>query len=156
MDPAYADRIVLVPGVGPEILAALLLLSIGIAGIAVGILMFRRGRVEALSLTGIFGFVILGALVALLHLPTRLVFDRDGIDLTWWMVREHRGWRELSAIDVANGRLGVWVRWLEQPENASALRFLWPPRAGFFVGTSPVEPHQLVMRIEAWRLGAGR
>jgi hypothetical protein len=155
MDPA-ADRIVLVPAIGPEILAALLLLAIGVAGAAVGLVMFRRGRVEALSLSGIFGLVILAALVALFHLPTRLALDRDGVDLGWWLIREHRGWRDIAAVDVARGRLGAWIRVVERPESASALSFLWPPRAGFFIGAPPLEPHQLLMRIEAWRLSARR
>ena len=156
MDPAAADRIVLVSGIGAEILAVLLLLAIGLAGLAVGLVMFRRGRVEALSLAGIFGFVVLAALVALCHLPTRLAIDREGVDLAWWLVQEHRGWNDIAAVDIRPGRLGAWVRLSERRERGSLLSLVWPPRAGCFVAALPMEPHQLAMRIEAWRLAGGR
>jgi hypothetical protein len=150
MDPTNADRIVLIASVGPEILAALLVLAVGVAGTGVGVIMARRGRVEALSLAGVFGLVILGAILALAHLPTRLTIDGEGIDVAFWIFRQHRGWSEIAAIDVRRDRFGIWFRFAERSESAASS--IWPPRAGFFIGSAPVEIHQLVMRVDAWRL----
>jgi hypothetical protein len=151
VDPANPDRIVLVASVGPEILAALLVLAIGVAGTAVGVIMARRGRVEALSLAGVFGFVILGALFALAHLPTRLSVDRNGVDVALWIFRQQIGWPDVSAVDIRRDRFGTWLRFAERP-GASTLSSIWPPRIGFLIGSPPLEIHQLVMRIDAWRL----
>jgi hypothetical protein len=151
VDPANPDRVVLVASVGPEILAALLVLAIGVAGTAVGVIMARRGRVEALSLAGVFGLVILGAIFALAHLPTRLSVDRNGIDVALWIFRQQRGWPEIASVDVRRDRFGTWFRFAERA-GESTLSAIWPPRAGFLIGSPPLEIHQLVMRIDAWRL----
>ncbi len=151
MDPANPDRVVLVASVGPETLAALLVLAIGVAGTAVGVIMARRGRVEALSLAGLFGLVILGALFALAHLPTRLSVDRTGIDTALWIFRQHRGWPDISAVDVRRDRIGTWF-WFAERAGESTVSALWPPPAGFLIGSPPLEIRQLMMRIDAWRL----
>jgi hypothetical protein len=151
VDPANPDRVVLVASVGPEILAALLVLAIGVAGTAVGVIVARRGRVEALSLAGLFGLVILGALFALAHLPMRLSVDRDGIDVALWVFRQHRGWQEIAAVDVRRNDFGTWFWFAERP-GQSRVSAIWPPRAGFLIGAPPLEIRQLVMRIDAWRL----
>ena len=154
MDPTTVDRIVLIGSVGPEIIAALLVLVIALAGTAVGIVMARRGRPEALSLTGGFGFVICAALAALLHLPTRLAVDPHGIDVALWTLRTHHAWADVSNVDLQRGRLGVWLRFTAAGETP--WHDVYPPRAGFLIGAPPGELHQLAMRIEAWRLTARR
>ena len=151
MDPADPDRLVLIASVGPEALVALLLLAIGIAGTAVGVIMQRRGGAEAWSLAGVFGLIVLAALLALAHLPTRLALGRDGIDVAHFMFRQHRGWHDIAAVDVRRDRFGTWFWFTERP-GASAGLAIWPSRAGFLVGALPLEPHQLAMRIDAWRL----
>jgi hypothetical protein len=151
VDPANPDRLVLVASVGPEILAALLVLAIGIAGAAVGVIMARRGRVEALSLAGVFGLISLGALFALAHLPTRLSIDRNGIDTAFWIFRQHRDWPDIGAVDVRRDRIGTWFWFAERP-GRSTVSAVWPPRAGFLIGSPPLEIRQIVMRIDAWRL----
>jgi hypothetical protein len=151
VDPVDPDRLVLVPGVGPETLAALLVLVVGVAGAAVGAIMARRGRVEALSLVGLFGLLILGALFALAHLPARLSIDRNGIDVALWGLRQHRGWHDIAAVDVRRDGFGTWFWFAERPGQSRVSAF-WPPRAGFLIGSPPVEIHQIAIRIDAWRL----
>jgi hypothetical protein len=154
MDPSRADQIVLVVSPGPEHLAALLLLAIGLAGLAVGIAMARRGRLEAWSLAGVFGLVIVCAAVALVHLPTRLVVDRTGVELAFWSLKDRRAWNEIRAVDVRQGRLGLWLRLADGRPDARWIS-LWSPRAGFFAAATVYQQRDLAMRLEAWRLAAG-
>jgi hypothetical protein len=144
VDPVDPDRLVLVASVGPETLAALLMLAIGVAGAAVGAIMARRGRVEALSLVGLFGLLILGALFALAHLPARLSIDRNGIDVALWGFRQHRGWHDIAAVDVRRDGFGTWLWFAERP-GQSRVPAIWPPRAGFpdrlAAGRNPSDRH---------------
>src|SRR5262245_46517247 len=114
-------------------------------------IMPRRGRPEAWPLDGVFGLIVLAALLALAHLPTRLVLGRDGIDAAFFMFRQHRDWHDIAALDVRRDRFGAWFRFAER-KGASAGWVIWPSRAGFLLGSLPLEPHQLAMRVEAWRL----
>jgi hypothetical protein len=156
MEPgAASDSIVLIAGPGLEVLSALSVLMVAIVGAAVGVEMARRGRVEAWSLVGVFGLVILGAVLVLTHVPTRLVLDRTGAHIAFWVLRDQRPWSEIDALTVRHGRFGLWVS--ASMRNTDGRVFsLWSRWPGLFVPESTVEPRQIAMRIDAWRLGNRR
>ena len=128
------------------------LLATAIAGLAVGVMMARRGRAEAWSLAGVFGLLILGSVVALWHLPTRLVLDARGVDVAFWGLGSQRDWSDVQAVQFRGGRFGTWVRIGLEPHARTSWFSVWSPRAGYYAG-DPVEARQLTMRIEAWKLG---
>jgi hypothetical protein len=150
------DRIVLVAGPGLEILAAILLIVVGVAGLAVSVVLVRRGRAEAWPLTVLFALLSLFALAVLWHLPTRLVVDRNGIDVRLWFCSGHRDWKEVEAFGVTKNRLGLWVA-IAQRSKAGTVPFsVWAPRLGFFIARSPVSAERLTDQVAAWRIAAGR
>jgi hypothetical protein len=156
MEPASAtDQIVLVAGPGPELLAVLMVLTVSVAGAAVGLIMARRGKVEAWSLVGIFGLLMLGSVVALAHLPTRLALDRNGVELGFWSLREQRAWSDIAAINVRRGRFGLWVSVTTTGGGPKLLSF-WSKWPGLYAPAASFEPRQIAMRIDAWRLAGGR
>jgi hypothetical protein len=145
------DSIVLIAGPGPEAAAPLLVIAIGLVGVLVGVMTARRGRVEGWSLLGIFGLLILGAGLAAAHMPTRLVLDRSGVELAFWGLEDRRAWPEVGAVSVRDGRFGTWVSFA-RPGGQPPLSLLWSRWPGLFVRDAEVEPRQVAMRIEAWRL----
>jgi hypothetical protein len=154
MESTTADRIVLVAGPGPEVLAALLILAIAMAGLAVGILMANRGRAEAWSLVGLFGLLALASMLALTHVPTRLVLDRSGAELAFWMLGDRRSWNDIAAVNVRRGHFGAWISFTGSGRERRVLS-LWSRWPGLFVPDAAIEPHEIAMRIEAWRLASG-
>lgn len=155
MEPA-ADSIVLIAGPGPEVLAALLALAVAAIGALVGVMMARRGRLEAWSLVGVFGLLALGAALVLAYVPTRLVLDRNGVALAFWALRDQRNWTEITGATFRRGApLGTWVSFVgpgERPLRAA----LWARWPGLLVPGTNLDARQIAMRIEAWRLAARR
>jgi hypothetical protein len=148
------DRIVLVAGPGPEVLAAILLIAVGLAGFAVTVFLLRRGRAEAWPLTGLFGLLSLFSFALLWHLPTRLSVDRNGVDVRLWFLSGHRDWKDVQVFGVTRNSLGLWIV-VSQRSQAGALPIsVWAPRLGFFVANSPVEPGRLVDQVATWRVNA--
>jgi hypothetical protein len=146
-----ADSIVLIAEPAPEATVVVLILAIALIGVLVGVMTARRGRVEGWSLVGVFGLVVLGAALALAHMPTRLVLDRDGIELDFWGMSDRRAWPQVAGVNVRRGPLGTWVAFT-QPGGTPPLSLLWSRWPGLFVPDATIEPRQVAMRIEAWRL----
>jgi hypothetical protein len=155
MDQAAAERIVLIAGPGPEVLAALLVLMVALMGALVGIMMARRGRVEAWSLVGVFGLVVLGAAMALAYVPTRLALDRNGIALSFWSLHDRRDWQEVSAAVFRRGPLGTWVAFAG-PDGRPLRAALWARWPGLLVPDASVDGRQIALQIETWRLAGKR
>ena len=150
MQPS-ADSIVFIAGPGSEAAAPLLVLGVAFVGMLVGAMAVRRGRVEGWSLLGIFGLLMLGAALAVAHMPTRLVLDRGGVELAFWGLKDRRAWSEIGAVNVRDRRFGTWVSFARTsaPHPRSLLWSRWP---GLFVRDAAVEPRQVAMQVEAWRL----
>lgn len=146
-----ADSIVLIAGPGPEAAAPLLVLGVALVGALVGVMTARRGRVEGWSLLGIFGLLMLCAALAAAHMPTRLVLDRGGVELAFWGLKDRRAWSEVGAVSLRDSSFGTWVSFT-RPGGKPPLSLLWSRWPGLFVRDADVEPRQLAMRIEAWRL----
>ena len=152
-----ADRLVLVAGPGPELIGAILLLSIGFAGLAVGALLLRRGQIAALALIGLFGLVIVAAVVILAVVPARVVVDRAGIEVRIGPFHELRAWAELGDVAVRRGPFGAWLFLQDRvgdPALAATRRL--PSRLRLCLGATAFEPRQIEMRIAAWRVAAAR
>ncbi|MGD9846115.1 MAG: hypothetical protein AB7O60_13690 [Variibacter sp.] len=150
------ERIVLVAGPGLEILAAILLLVVGVAGLAVSVVLVRRGRAEAWPVAVLFMLLALFALVVLWHLPTRLAVGRDGIDVGLWFCRGHRDWKEVEAFGVTKNRLGLWVAVAQRGKAGAVPLSVWAPRLGFFIADAPVSAERLTAQVAAWRASAER
>jgi hypothetical protein len=150
------DRIVLVAGPGPEILAAVLLLAVGLAGFAVSVILLRRGRNEAWSLAALFALLSVFSAVVLWHLPTRFAVGRDGVDVSFWLLSGHRDWNEIEAFGVTKSKLGLWLVVSQRSVKGERPFSLWAPRMGYFAGGVPVEAGELATKVTAWRAAAKR
>jgi hypothetical protein len=148
------DRLVLIAEPGVEVLVALLLLLIGLLAAFVSTVMALRGRVEGWSLVGVFGLVAIGAVVMLAHMPTRLVFDRQGAEVAYWHWQSRRAWPEFSTVNIQRGWGGLFVRFT--PRDGAGRILPWSQWPGLFVRETPLEPRQVSMRIDAWRMGGAK
>jgi hypothetical protein len=148
------DRIVLVAGPGPEILAVVLLLAVGVAGFAVSVILLQRKRGEAWSLAVLFAVLSLFALVALWHVPTGFAVDRKGVDVGFWLFSSHRDWKEVQAFGISKSRLGLWVVVSQRSASGGMPVSIWAPRFGYFIGGAPIEAGELATKVTAWRTAA--
>ncbi len=149
-----ADQVVLTSAPGPEHLVALLVLFIALLGALVSVSMARRGRVEGWSMVGLFGLLIVVSLFALVHMPTRLAFDRAGAEVAYGPLHSRRAWADLAKIDVERRWGGLMLRFTPRTESGKLPPWSgWP---GLFVPALPLEPRQITMRIEEWKLSPGR
>ncbi|MGE0752746.1 MAG: hypothetical protein AB7K64_19405 [Variibacter sp.] len=148
------DRIVLVAGPGPEILAAVLLLAVGVAGFAVSVILLQRKRGEAWPLAVLFAILALFALVALWHVPTGFAVDRKGVDVGFWLFSSHRDWKEVQAFGIGKSKLGLWVVVSQRSSRGGLPISLWAPRFGYFIGGAPIEAGDLATKVTAWRMAA--
>ena len=156
--PLAADRLVLVAGIGPETVAAILVFAIACIAVPVSLAMARRGHVEAWSLPGLFGLLALAAVYAAAHAPTRLVIDRHaGAEVAFGPLLLTRPWREIGAVEVERGRLGLWMS-IARAGAPDAAPSLWPFGSALLAPDEAASPHPrtLGMQIEAWRLAAQR
>ena len=152
-----AERFVLVAGTPPETLAGLVVLAVGLAGAALGIIMAWWDQRGALRLFFAFSAVIACALYVLAHVPTRLTIDRAGLNVDFGPYAEHWAWGEVGDIAIRRGPLGATLAFTDLRRHASSGAPPWiSGRAWLYVGAVEPEPRLIEMQIATWRVATER
>ena len=153
--PPGSDRMILIAEPNAELLLGLVLLAIGLGGGAFTAMVVARDRDRTWWPGAPFGLLVLCASVILAYVPSRLELDPNGINAALGPFRRHWAWASISALEVSQGMLGMWISFAEAGADASASP-TGRRRIAYYLGALAVEPRMVERRARAWQLSPGR